>query len=95
MEGIPTFSELLQAAPTGLRHHDDPVGAGLSAHYFMCATDCKIKGRNLEGLQNQILDNPHLHPYIVRMENAAVTKSWLHIQWGYRLPNEQIEVFRP
>jgi len=80
---------------SGLRHHAAPVGAGLSAHYFMCATDCKFKHWNIADLQQQILENAASHPYIVRMEDARSTPTWLHIQWGYRLPGKTINVFKP
>jgi hypothetical protein len=80
---------------SGLRHHSDPVGAELSAHYFMLATDCKFKGRSVADVQHAILDNPELHPYIVRMEDCVSTPSWLHVQWNYRPPNQSIRIFKP
>ena len=80
---------------SGLRHHSEPVGAELSAHYFMQATDCKFKDRSVADIQHAILDNPELNPYIARMEDCTATPSWLHVQWGYRLPNDSIRLFKP
>lgn len=80
---------------SGLRHHSEPVGASMSAHYFMLATDCKFKDRTVRDVQLSILENPHLHPYIVRMEDYKSTPSWLHVQWGYRMPGKDIRIFKP
>lgn len=82
---------------SGLRHPLYPLknSSLLSAHYYMKATDCKFKNRNIAELQESILENPHLHPYIERMENARYTKTWLHVQWGYRIPNNSIQIFKP
>jgi hypothetical protein len=80
---------------SGLRSYDEPVGAELSAHYFMQATDCKFKDRTIHDVQLSILENPHLHPYIVRMEDYKSTPSWLHVQWGYRMPDTDIRIFKP
>ncbi len=79
---------------SGLRHHDDPVGAEMSGHYYFRSMDCKVK-RNVKELQLDILDNQRLHPYILRMEDARHTPTWLHIDFGYRLPNHKIRVFSP
>ena len=80
---------------SGVRLMSDPVGSALSGHYAWCCTDCKFKERTAQSVQESILDSPNMHPHIVRMENAAITKNWLHIQYGYRMPDEQIIVFNP
>jgi len=80
---------------SGVRHPSVPYGSRLSAHYFMLATDNKIKGRSIKDIQEMILMNAHSHPNIVRMEDHRDTPTWLHVQWGCRNPNDQIEVFRP
>jgi len=80
---------------SGVRHPDFPFGSRLSAHYYMLADDCKIKGRDVRSIQEDIMMSQHLHPNIVRMEDYRDTPTWLHVQWGCRQPNEQIKVFRP
>jgi hypothetical protein len=80
---------------SGVRHPDFPFGSRLSAHYFMLATDNKVKGRSIKDLQEDILLNQHSHPNIVRMEDYRDTPTWLHCQYGYRQPSESIEIFRP
>ncbi|MDA3854265.1 MAG: hypothetical protein PF444_08510 [Bacteroidales bacterium] len=80
---------------SGLRHFKDPVGAGMSAHYYMQAVDLKFRDRDIQELQQSILETPYLHPCIVRMEDPHYTRSWLHIQTQYRKPNELINVFKP
>ena len=80
---------------SGLRYRGESIGSDLSAHMFMLATDCKIKGRNIKDVQEDILMSSHLHPNIIRMEDYRDTPSWAHIQWGYRKPNDQIQIFRP
>ena len=80
---------------SGVRHPDFPFGSKLSAHYYMLATDCKIKGHAIKDIQESILMEAHSHPNIVRMEDYRDTPTWVHIQWGCRAPNEPIIIFRP
>ena len=80
---------------SGLRFRGESIGGSLSAHMWMLATDCKIKGKSIKDAQEDILMNAHSHPNIVRMEDYRDTPSWLHCQYGYRKPNEQIKIFRP
>ena len=79
---------------SGIRDMRYPLNKGFSAHYFG-ATDSKPKGMSPVDLQNHILANEsNLRvKYIVRMENAEVTKTWLHCQFGVR--NGGIAVFNP
>ena len=88
---------------SGLRHWSTTVGAELSAHKFLQATDNKYKNTDPKEVEQQIMDNQEMHPYIVRMEDSRSTRSsrgrlgrhWHHIQWGYRLPHENIILFKP
>lgn len=82
---------------SGVRHAQFPLknSSLLSAHYFMQALDCKFKNRNIVELQQSIIENPYHHRYITRMEDARSTPTWLHVQFGYRLPNHSIEIFKP
>lgn len=80
---------------SGLRHYRHPYGSSLSAHYFMLAMDCKIRGREIKHVQEGILETQNMHPYITRMESYRATPSWLHVQFGCRLPNEKINIFMP
>ena len=110
LEGLETLREWLDAPlsintykfgggfiNSGLRHpiYPLPGASPLSAHYFMLAMDCKIKGRAIKDVQEDILMNQHIHPLISRMEDYRDTPSWLHLQFGRRKKNEQINVFRP
>lgn len=78
---------------SGLRLPHGGVGAALSAHRFGTAADLKFKTRTPIEVQEMILDNHERFPYITRMENAEITKTWLHIEVGSRHGN--IIVFNP
>ena len=88
---------------SGLRHPSTSVGAELSGHKFMLCTDNKYKTSDPKDVQEAIMDNQHIHPFIRSMEDYRDTRSsmgqlgrhWHHIQWGYRLPDEDIDIFRP
>jgi len=80
---------------SGLRHLSYPLGKGFSGHYFGICTDSQQDKYTSLELQNLILENIHRHPHIVRMEDAAYTPTWLHIQWGYRPHGQEIDVFKP
>ena len=78
---------------SGLRTPDD-IGAFLSSHKFGCAADLKFKDITPLEVQRLILAEPHKFPYISRMENAVITKTWLHIEsCDYR--QGDIIVFNP
>ncbi len=80
---------------SGVRVMSDPVGSALSGHYAWRCCDLKFKTRDPIAVQDSIMENQHMHPNIVRMEDARITKTWLHLQFGTRLPNEHIAIFKP
>ena len=80
---------------SGLRHPSDHLGSELSGHRFFLCMDCKFKGRAIKDVQEDILMNANKHPNITRMEDYRDTPSWAHIQFGWRAPDQQINVFRP
>lgn len=80
---------------SGLRHPMYEFGSGLSAHRFFLAMDCKFENKSIKDVQEDILDNQDKHPYIVRMEDYHKTPTWLHVQFGLREKNKQIEIFLP
>lgn len=82
-----TFTE------SGLRSPKTRTGAALSAHRFGVACDLKFYGTTPEGVQRHILKHASKYPCITRIENAEITKSWLHIEVGDR--NGAIYVFNP
>lgn len=69
---------------SGLRLPQGTVGADLSAHRFGCAADIKIETVIPIDVQQQIMQHQHIYPHITRMENADITKTWLHIEVGKR-----------
>ena len=80
---------------SGLRDMRNPLNNGFSGHFFMCCTDSiQDKYSSIE-LQNLILEESRQHPYIVRLEDANYTNGWNHVQYGYRFPNQQIDVYKP
>ena len=66
-----------------------------STHQWGNTADLKFSnGIKPAEVYDYILDNPNNFPCIVRMENAHITKTWLHIECGqYR--EDEIEVFEP
>jgi len=92
-EGIKDNDTLYRSS--GLRHPDDPVGAILSSHNYMNTFDGKSKEHSASGAYTVIQRSFNYVPYIVRMENVKYTPSWNHIQCGYRMPNQAIEIFKP
>lgn len=78
---------------SGLRMPDGDVGARLSAHRFGCAADLKFLDADPEQVQHYINQNNVVYPHITRMENAAITKTWLHVEVGQRYGD--IVVFDP
>lgn len=92
-EGIKDREDL--RVNSGIRSIEYPLNNGFSGHYFgICTDSIQDKYTPIE-LQSLILENAHTHQNIVRMENANVTRSWNHNQYGFRLPNKQIEIFNP
>jgi len=78
---------------SGTRPYTYKKGAAFSSHRYGNTTDCKFKGITPLEVQTYILDNPDDYPHIVRMEDAAITKTWLHIETGFR--SGDIKVFKP
>ena len=80
---------------SGLRRLSGGVGAKFSAHRWGYAGDLKFEDADPQQLQSYITSNPDEFPHIIRMENAAITKTWLHVEVGRRLDGAGIIVFNP
>ena len=65
---------------SGLRLPAGIVGAKLSSHRFGCSVDLKFKTITPVEVQSLIMANQADFPYISRMENAKITKTWLHVE---------------
>ncbi len=79
---------------SGLRMPNYPDGfAELSSHRFGCAADCKFADADPLQVQLYIKSHADDFPYITRMENAEITKTWLHVEVGKRGNN--IIIFNP
>ena len=78
---------------SGLRLPHGHVGANLSSQKFGCGFDLKFSNRKPIEVQNHIILNQSDYPYITRIENALVTKTWLHLEIGER--TNSIKVFNP
>lgn len=79
---------------SGLRTAGDEYFKKYSAHSFGRGFDCKFKHATPLEVQEYILANPDEFPYIARIENAKVTKSWLHFEVGNHA-HDEIYVFYP
>ena len=69
---------------SGLRKVDSAHYRPYSMHSFGKAFDCKFKHTTPEKVQSFILKNPHVFPYLKRIENTKATKTWLHFDVGNR-----------
>lgn len=69
---------------SGLRRLCGGVGAKFSAHRWGFAGDMKFGEVGPKKVQSYILKNQDEFPTIIRMENAAITKTWLHVEVGRR-----------
>lgn len=78
---------------SGLRVPNGKVGARFSAHKFGCGGDCKFEDIEPIEVQNYIIMHPDKFTAITRLENALVTKTWLHVEAGVR--TRSIKVFNP
>ena len=79
---------------SGVRPFTYLEGAKFSSHRYGNTADCKFgSGVTPIWVQRLILKHPEDFPNIVRMEDAAVTKTWLHIETGKR--SGPIVVFKP
>lgn len=70
------------------------VGAAFSAHKGGCAADLKFKNRSPIDVQEMIMENQYKFPYISRMENAEITKTWLHCEVSTNR-NKAIKIYNP
>jgi len=80
---------------SGLRLPAGLVGAKLSAHRFGTAIDCKFKHLTPVEVQDLIMSNQDKFIFISRMENAKVTKTWLHLETCTNKRTGNIKVFNP
>jgi len=80
---------------SGLRLPNSSIGAPLSTHRFGNGADVKFKKNTPLAVQNYILNNQDIFPHITRLENAMLTKTWLHLEVGDRKDGETITVFNP
>lgn len=78
---------------SGLRLPLGELGAGMSSHKFGCAADCKFSDVEPIEVQTYIIRHQSEFPSIVRLENALVTKTWLHVEVGVRYGS--VKVFNP
>jgi len=78
---------------SGARIFNDPIGKALSTHYIWDTLDIKFKSAKPVAVQQAIMGDENAYPYILRMENAEVTKTWLHVEFGVR--QSDIDVFNP
>lgn len=80
---------------SGARRFDTTLGAELSLHKFWAAFDTKYYDVTPEEVMMDILANEHLWDVIGRMEDARVTLSWLHLDFGNRRLTNPIHIFKP
>lgn len=78
---------------SGVRPYTYKKGAKFSSHRYGNTADCKFTALAPVWVQQFILDHQEDFPHIVRMEDAAVTKTWLHIECGKR--TGPIVIFKP
>ena len=79
---------------SGLRYPMSQFGAKLSAHKFGTAADLKFLDADPIQVQAYIHSHPEDYLYITRLEDANITKTWLHVEVGDRRSNE-IVIFKP
>lgn len=77
---------------SGTRPMDCLEGAAYSMHKLCCAFDGHFKVNPID-VQTHILENQDLYPYITRMEDARITRYWVHMEFGSR--DTDIKVFIP
>jgi hypothetical protein len=80
---------------SGVRPHTYKEGATFSSHRYGNTADCKFKTLTPVWVQRFIMKHQDDFPNIVRMEDAAITKTWLHIETSSRKREGDIIVFRP
>jgi len=80
---------------SGLRAPNSSVGAALSAHRFGTAFDLKFSDHIPVYVYFEILNNQAKYPFISRMENAEITKTWLHVEFSTKQREGEIKIFNP
>ncbi|PCJ26705.1 MAG: hypothetical protein COA94_04730 [Rickettsiales bacterium] len=80
---------------SGLRLPHGKVGAKRSGHKFGYTADAKFYDTTPIEVQRHILEHQEDFPYITRMEDANITKTWLHIEVGTNNRVGAIYVFKP
>jgi len=78
---------------SGYRPCSYKKGAKYSSHRFGNTADLKFPDVAPIVVQQHIIANPDDFPYVIRMEDAEVTKTWLHVETGRR--RRPIKVFKP
>lgn len=73
----------------------DIIRQSYSTHQWGNTADLKFVNATPEEVYNYILLNQQQFPFIVRMENAHKTKTWLHVEFGLYRNEDDIEVFNP
>lgn len=84
-----------QFRESGLRAFDTKTGASDSLHKYGCAADIKSPTTSAEEMQREILAHPDRFPMLTAMEDAAVTRTWLHIDVRNHNDESQIRVVKP
>lgn len=80
---------------SGARPFDDAVGAKWSMHKYLRAADCKFLSFSPEDVASDILSHPDKFPHLTCMEDAAKTRTWLHIDTRNHNHDSQIWVVQP
>ena len=80
---------------SGMRDFDTPTGAKFSMHKFGCAADLKPKNISPEEMQKDILLHAADYPLLTCMENAAITRTWLHVDVRNHNQPQQIWIVNP
>jgi hypothetical protein len=63
---------------SGFRAADTSTGARYSQHKYGRAFDCKFRETTAQGAQSYILEHPGQFEFLTTLEDAAITKTWLH-----------------
>jgi hypothetical protein len=82
---------------SGLRKFDSTTGAKMSQHKFGRAIDLKCSKCDALKIAEVILNNKekYLKLGVGRLENPAITKTWLHVDLASYHNNGDIVVFNP
>lgn len=80
---------------SGARAHGTDTGAPLSMHKLWAAFDLKFTETTPLAVQGAILSDPARYAPVTRMEDARITATWLHIDFGNPALDGGIYLFRP